>query len=117
GEVLDLLAGIELDIADPEWLARHDGLGEAVGILDELGRADDWRRLAGLPGAHCRLDLRVIWPDELAWRGSRLGLRGLGGGRGPDEIRVGRSRARRLGGAAGEQGEGGQHGRPSSRVA
>ena len=43
GHVLDLLAGVELDVANPEGLAGDDGLREPVRILDEFGRPDDRR--------------------------------------------------------------------------
>src|SRR5438309_12035388 len=91
GHVLDLLAGVELDVANSEGLAGDDGFCEPVRVLDELARPDDWRGLAGLPGAHRRLDLRVVRRDELRGRRSWLGLGLLWERRCPTEILVERS--------------------------
>src|SRR5439155_293690 len=71
--VQDLLPGLELDVADAQWLARDNRLGEPVRILDELVLSNDWRLAVGLPRLHRGLDIRVIRPDELARR--RRGLR------------------------------------------
>src|SRR5437867_10786882 len=64
--------GLELDVADAERLARHDGLGEPVRVLDELVLPNDWRLAVGLPRHHRGLDIRVIRADELARRRRRL---------------------------------------------
>src|SRR5207249_2726566 len=62
------LAGLELDVADAERLARDDGLGEAVGILDELVLPDDRRLPSVLPRLERRLDVRIVRTDQLAGR-------------------------------------------------
>ena len=77
-DVEDLLSRLELDVADAERLARHEGLGEPVRVLDELVLPDDRGLALLLPRFHRGLDLRVVRADELPGRRRRLRCRGAG---------------------------------------
>src|SRR6266446_3979140 len=69
---------LELDVADAERLAAHEGLGEPVRVLDELVPPDDRGPALGLPGPHRGLNLRVVRADELPRRRGRSGRRVAG---------------------------------------